>query len=57
MLEIYNNDKHRSTGFTPKEAMEPKSKDLVRINLEINRKRGRRYDPTEKGNRVRVVRK
>ena len=29
----------------------------MRINLEINRKRGRRYDPIEKGDRVRVVRK
>ena len=57
VLDIYNNDKHRSTGFTPKEAMEPKNKDDVRINLEINRKRGRRYDPIEKGDRVRVVRK
>ena len=57
VLEIYNNDKHRSTGFTPKEAMEPENKDYVRINLQINRKRGRRYDPIEKGDRVRVVRK
>ena len=29
----------------------------MRVNLEINRKRGRRYDPIEKGDRVRVVRK
>ena len=57
VLEIYNNDKHRSTGFTPNEAREAKNHDDVRINLEINRKRGRRYDPMEAGDRVRVVRK
>jgi hypothetical protein len=57
VLDIYNNDKHRSTGFTPNDARNPENQDDVRLNLDINRKRGRRYDPIEKGDRVRVVRK
>ena len=56
VLEIYNNDKHRSTGFTPKDARKLENRDDARLNLEINRKRGRRYDPIEKGDRVRAVR-
>jgi transposase InsO family protein len=58
VLEIYNTeDKHRSTGFTPEEAKKKENQDDVRLNLELNRRSGRKYDPIYRGDKVRVVRK
>jgi transposase InsO family protein len=58
VLEIYNTeDKHRSTGFTPVEAKKKENQDDVRLNLELNRRSGRKYDPIYRGDKVRVVRK
>ena len=37
VLAIYNNDKHRSTGFTPNDARKSENKDDVRLDLEIIR--------------------
>ena len=49
--------KHRTIGMSPQLATEKKNQDEVRLNLELNRKDGRKYPPIREGDRVRVYKK
>jgi hypothetical protein len=58
VLNVYNKvSKHRSIGMSPLLATEKKNEDDVRLNLELNRKQGRKYPPIQEGDRVRIYKK
>ena len=58
VLKVYKNvRKHRTIGMSPLLATEEKNQDDVRLNLELNRKEGRKYPPIKEGDRVRVYKK
>jgi len=58
VLNVYNKvSKHRTIGMSPLLATEKKNEDEVRLNLELNRKDGRKYPPIREGDRVRVYKK
>jgi len=57
-LQTYNNNnKHSAIGMTPVEAREPKNEFEARTNLELQRKKFRRYPEANVGDEVRVYRK
>ena len=58
VLDVYNKvDKHRSTGLTPEQAEKPENKDDVRLELELNRRRERKYPPVAVGDKIRIYKK
>ncbi len=57
-LLTYNNKTvHNVTKMTPNEATKPSKTASVKINLEMNRRSGRKYPEIEVGDQVRVFRK
>ena len=58
VMLIYNNvDKHRSTGFTPNDAKLKGNHEAVKLELELNRRRERKYPPLAPGDKIRVFKK
>ena len=58
VLHDYNyNNTHSAIGMTPAEALDDRKEFEVRTNLEIRRKKFRRYPELEVGDKVRVFRK
>ena len=58
VMLIYNNvDKHRSTGFTPNDAKLEGNHKAVKLELELNRRRERKYPPLAPGDKIRVFKK
>jgi len=58
VLLTYNNDnKHSAIGMTPLEARDPTNEFEARTNLELQRKKFRRYPEANVGDEVRVYRK
>ncbi len=57
-LLTYNNKMvHNVTKMTPNDATEPSNTASAKINLEMNRRSGRKYPEIEVGDQVRVFRK
>jgi len=58
VLLTYNNEnKHSAIGMTPLEARDPTNAFEARTNLELQRRKFRRYPPVSVGDKVRVYRK
>ena len=58
ILDVYNNkDIHSSIKMTPAEGRMKKNEAIVKANLEIRARYGRKYPELRKGDKVKVFRK